>query len=121
MNILIINSGSSSIKYQLFRMPSVKPLCVGLVERIGQENAVITHKIMVDDREEKNELTMPLANHEEGLKQVVSLLTDEENGIIKNTNEIDVVGHRVVHGGEGEHQSLVCIGSLAQSCKPDGY
>lgn len=100
MNILIINSGSSSIKYQLFRMPSVKSVCIGLIERIGQDNAVITHKILSDDGEKKKEETMRLANHEEGLMKVVSLLTDKQNGIIQNTNDIDVVGHRVVHGGE---------------------
>lgn len=100
MNILIINSGSSSIKYQLFRMPSVKPVCIGLIEKIGQQNAAIKHRIFINDKEDIIELTASLLNHEEGLQQVVSLLTDKQKGVIKNTEEIEVVGHRVVHGGE---------------------
>ncbi len=100
MNIFIINSGSSSIKYQLFTMPSAKPICVGLIERIGEQNASIKHKTFVDDKEEVFEKTMLLTNHEEGLQQIVSLLTDKKIGVIKNTNDINVVGHRVVHGGE---------------------
>ena len=100
MNTLIINSGSSSIKYQLFKMPSAKPVCIGLVERIGEQNAVIKHRTFIDDKEEVTEQTMSLKNHEEGLQKVVALLTDEKKGVIKNVEDIGVVGHRVVHGGE---------------------
>ena len=100
MTTLIINSGSSSIKYQLFQMPSEKPVCVGLIERIGQQNAVIKHNIFINDKEQTTEETMPLQNHAEGLQHIVLLLTNEQNGVIKNVTEIEVVGHRVVHGGE---------------------
>lgn len=117
MNILIINSGSSSIKYQLFRMPSVKPLCVGLMERIGQNNAVITHKILIDGNKEEIEETMPLANHEEGLQQVVSLLMNKQNGIIQNTKDIDVVGHRVVHGGELYSSAILITETVKENIK----
>lgn len=99
MNIFVVNSGSSSIKYQLFRMPDTQPLCTGLVERIGQENAVIKHKLLTGGKEKIIEHTGPLPDHEAGLKAVVSLLTQEE-AVIQNPDEIDVVGHRVVHGGE---------------------
>ena len=100
MNIFVVNSGSSSIKYQLFQMPQPVPVCSGLVERIGQENAVIKHKVLTGGREKIRELTVPLPDHQAGLQQVVALLTEPEHGVIRNPGEIDVVGHRVVHGGE---------------------
>src|SRR6478672_12348337 len=100
MNIFIINSGSSSIKYQLFKMPNTKPICTGLVERIGLENSVITHKLLNGDEEKIIRKTMDLVDHEAGLLQVAQLLTDKEVGVIKDPREIEAVGHRVVHGGE---------------------
>ena len=100
MNIFVVNSGSSSIKYQLFRLPSEQPLCSGLVERIGLENAQITHKVYQEGEEEVVRQTLELRDHEAGLKEVVRLLTDAEIGVIRNLDDIEVVGHRVVHGGE---------------------
>jgi acetate kinase len=100
MNIFVINSGSSSIKYQLFKMPVEKPVCSGLVERIGMENSIITHKIFLGRDEKTIKKTMDLSGHEEGLKEVAALLTDAVTGVIKKPGEIEVVGHRVVHGGE---------------------
>ena len=100
MNIFVVNSGSSSIKYQLFKMPVEKPICNGLVERIGQENSIITHKIFTGRDEKIIKKTVDLPGHEEGLKEVAALLTDAEMGVIKNPDEMEVVGHRVVHGGE---------------------
>ena len=100
MNIFIVNSGSSSIKYQLFRMPSPQPVCTGLIERIGQENATVKHKNFTTDQPTVFEQTLHLPDHEAGLQQVVAMLTDARSGIIKNPDEIDAVGHRVVHGGE---------------------
>jgi len=100
MNIFVVNSGSSSIKYQLFRMPVESPVCSGLVERIGLENSIITHKTFADGKEKVIKKTVDLAGHEEGLKEVAALLTDAKIGVIKKPDEIEVVGHRVVHGGE---------------------
>ena len=100
MNIFVVNSGSSSIKYQLFKMPLEKPVCSGLVERIGLENSTITHKIFLDLGEKIIKKTIDLSGHEEGLKEVALLLTDAETGVIKKPGEIEAVGHRVVHGGE---------------------
>jgi acetate kinase len=100
MNIFVVNSGSSSIKYQFFKMPVEKPVCSGLVERIGLENSVIAHKIFFESEEKMIKRTFDLADHEEGLKEVGRLLTDAETGVIKKPDEIEVVGHRVVHGGE---------------------
>jgi len=100
MNIFVINSGSSSIKYQLFKMPSEKPVCSGLAERIGLENSMITHKIFINDEEKLVKKNIDLSDHEEGLKEIAGLLTDADIGVIKKPAEIEVVGHRVVHGGE---------------------
>lgn len=100
MYIFVINSGSSSIKYQLFEMPAARVLCSGLVERIGHENAVLTHKIYTGGKEDILTSTEPIGDHGKGLSKVEKLLTDEQVGVLKSLDEIDVVGHRVVHGGE---------------------
>ncbi len=107
MNIFVVNSGSSSIKYQLFRMPVEKPVCSGLVERIGLENSIITHKIFLEGDEKIIKKTIDLPGHEEGLKLVAELLTDAEIGVIKKPGEIEVVGHRVVHGGESFAETTI--------------
>lgn len=99
MNIFVINSGSSSIKYQLFRMPDPEPVCSGLIERIGMDESVITHKVFTDPIfVHKEKLGLP--DHEAGLQVVKRLLTNEKFGVIADPSDIHVVGHRVVHGGE---------------------
>jgi len=100
MNIFVINSGSSSIKYRLFQMPSAALVCSGLVERIGLENATITHKTYSNGAEETFNLAMDIPDHETGLDKVNSLLADAKIGVIQDTSDIKVVGHRIVHGGE---------------------
>ena len=100
MNIFVVNSGSSSIKYQLFKMPVESPICSGLVERIGLENSIITHKIFTHGEEKVVRETKQLKNHEAGLHEVARLLTDAQIGVIQDPAEIAAVGHRVVHGGE---------------------
>lgn len=104
MNIFVLNSGSSSIKYQLFRWPAEQPVCSGLVERVGSAQATITHKVFdLHDPASppvETQLTLPLADHEAGLYEVVRLLTAAPGGIIRDPADIVVVGHRVVHGGE---------------------
>ncbi len=104
MNIFVVNSGSSSIKYQLFRWPAEGPVCSGLVERVGSAQASITHKVFDPRNPEApaNELrrTLPLPDYEAGLREVLALLTAAQGGVIQSPAEVDVVGHRVVHGGE---------------------
>lgn len=95
MQILVINSGSSSIKFQVFEMPSAAVKCSGLVERIGLENAVITYKV----NGKKHEKTTDIPNHKVGLELVAEYLMDAEVGVIKSKDDIGAVGHRVVHGG----------------------
>jgi acetate kinase len=117
MQIFVINSGSSSIKYQLFRMPNEKPVCVGLVERIGLEKSVITHKLFMEGEEKVIHRTLDLANHEAGLLEVAQLLTDKEIGVIQNPDEIETVGHRVVHGGESFSSTTVITKEVKNEIK----
>tara|TARA_R110002049_G_scaffold99069_5_gene241203 strand:+ start:8108 stop:9298 length:1191 start_codon:yes stop_codon:yes gene_type:complete len=95
MNILIINAGSSSIKYQLIQMPSELLICKGLIERIGSKNATMRFKTNSVDSEE----IMEIPNHNIGFLKMAELLMDSKKGVIKNVNDIGIVGHRVVHGG----------------------
>ena len=81
-------------------MPSSSPVCSGLVERIGFEDATITHKTYENGTEKIFKFTLDVADHEAGLKEVNSLLTDKEIGVIKDTDDVKAVGHRIVHGGE---------------------
>lgn len=100
MNTLVINSGSSSLKYQLFKMPVKSPISSGLVERIGIEGSYIKHTVFKRDEKFVTEKSAFIADHGEGLKQVLSLLTEGELAVIESPDDIHAVGHRVVHGGE---------------------
>ncbi|WP_433829663.1 acetate/propionate family kinase [Flavobacterium anhuiense] len=95
MKILIINSGSSSIKYQLMVMPENEVICSGMIDRIGLETSNVTFKTATASIEE----ALPIPNHKVGLQKVANMLLDAEKGVIKSTSEIAAVGHRVVHGG----------------------
>ena len=100
MNILVINSGSSSIKYQLFKMPLQQPVCSGLVERIGIEGSFIKHSVFKNQEKTVIEIDAFISNHGEGLKQVLALLSEGEHAVISKPEDVVAVGHRVVHGGE---------------------
>lgn len=95
MKVIIINSGSSSIKYQLIEMPSTEVICSGMIDRIGLESSNFTYATTAVKVEE----TLPIANHKIGLQKIAQLLMDSTVGVIKSTSDIDAVGHRVVHGG----------------------
>ncbi|MBU2949144.1 acetate kinase [Tamlana agarivorans] len=95
MQVLILNSGSSSLKFQLFSMPEATILCSGLIERIGMDDAKFIYKTDND----KIELETPILNHKEGLSLLSEQLLDPKTGIIKSADDIDIVGHRVVQGG----------------------
>ncbi len=96
MNVLIINAGSSSIKFQLMDVDNEETKIKGLVERINQENSEISWK--VDG--EKSEMEINIKDHRGGLKEVLNLLVDENRGVLDSFDQIDAVGHRYVHGGE---------------------
>ncbi len=102
MNIFVVNAGSSSLKYQLFRWPAEQPVSSGLVERIGSEQATLTHKVFGGPGAPATEVrrTQPVPDCEAGLRAVVGLLTDGPGAVVRAPAEIDAVGHRVVHGGE---------------------
>lgn len=94
MKILVINSGSSSLKYQLFDMDNEKVLAKGNCEKIGLDDPIISYK-----HDGKEETFAGAKNHEEAIKKVLDILVDPSNGVIKSFKEIDAIGHRVVMGG----------------------
>ena len=104
MNILVINCGSSSLKYQLIDSESEKVLAKGLCERIGIDGSAITHQPAGGDKV-TTEVSMP--DHTEAVKYVIEKLTDPEVGVVKSLDEIGAVGHRIVHGGEKFASSVV--------------
>lgn len=110
MNILIINAGSSSIKYQLIEMPLEKISCEGLLERIGSADAILnykTSKVKITD-------TVEILDHKSGLEKIAALLLDPEKGVIQNVKEIDAVGHRVVHGGNTFYKTTLIDASVKE-------
>ncbi|PZM86885.1 MAG: acetate kinase [candidate division SR1 bacterium] len=104
MKILVLNSGSSSLKYQLFNMENQEVLAKGLVERIGIEGSKIKHKTAAG---EKHDIEGQLANHEVALHQVLDLLVHPDFGALKSLEEINAIGHRMVHGGESFKSSVL--------------
>ncbi len=104
MNVLVINCGSSSLKYQLINSDTEEVLAKGLCERIGIEGSMLTHQPAGKDKI-KTKVDMP--NHTVAVKLVIESLTDKENGVVASLDEIDAVGHRMVHGGESFAGSVV--------------
>jgi len=117
MNIFVVNCGSSSIKYQLFKWPSEDPICSGLVERIGLENSVITHKVYAAEGEQVIKRVLDLPDHEAGMQQVGTLLTEPGIGVIQNPDEIEAVGHRIVHGGESFVKTTIVTPEVKEEIK----
>jgi acetate kinase len=103
MNILVINSGSSSIKFQLIQMPSENVICKGMVEQIGSQKALLSYQTNSVEIEE----TTTLETHKDGLQRIASLLLDHEKGVIQNISDIHIIGHRVVHGGNSFSNTTV--------------
>ena len=97
MNVLVINAGSSSLKYQLFNMDTKEVLAKGLCERIGIDGR-LTHTN--PNKDEKFSDNIPMKDHADAIRAVINILIDKEWGVIESMSEIDAVGHRVVHGGE---------------------
>ena len=96
MKILVLNCGSSSLKYQLIDMETEEVLAKGNYERIGQDNSFMTHKV----KGEKYKFEKPVKNHEEAVQFLISTLLSDEYGVMKSLDELGGIGHRVVHGGE---------------------
>jgi acetate kinase len=104
MNILVINAGSSSLKYQLIKMNEEKVLAKGVCDRIGIDGSVIKHKTH-DGRSTEKKIAMK--THKDAIEQLIRVLTDPDLGVIKSLDEIKAVGHRVVHGGEKFFKSVI--------------
>ena len=96
MKVLVVNAGSSSLKYQLFDMNHNTVLAKGICERIGSDGSLIDHKNAEGASVKTN---VKMANHSEAMKEVVKALTNPQTGCISDMSEIEAVGHRVVHGG----------------------
>ena len=104
MNILVINCGSSSLKYQLISSETEEVLAKGLCERIGIDGSAISHTPAGGDKVTEE---LPMADHTDAVRYVIDKLTDANVGVIKSLDEIDAVGHRIVHGGEKFASSVV--------------
>ena len=104
MNILVINCGSSSLKYQLISSDTEEVLAKGLCERIGIDGSAISHTPAGGDKVTEE---LPMADHTDAVRYVIDKLTDANVGVIKSLDEIDAVGHRIVHGGEKFASSVV--------------
>ncbi|HTF21276.1 MAG TPA: acetate kinase [Chryseolinea sp.] len=117
MKVFVINSGSSSIKYQLIRMPQGSVICSGLIDRIGQDSSTLHHKAFIHEHEKIKKEILPIRDHAVGLTEVSRLLTDPDMGVIKDQKEIDVVGHRVVHGGESFSETMIITPEVKQEIK----
>ena len=116
MNILVLNCGSSSLKYQLINMDDESVLAKGLVERICIEGSILTHKPTGKD---KYVVEQPMKDHNIAVKLVLDALVDETHGVIKNADEIAAVGHRVLHAGEKYKESCLVnedVKSVVREC-----
>ena len=103
MKILVINAGSSSLKYQLIDMDGEKVIAKGLVERIGLKDSVLKYK----SGDISEEITTDIKDHVQAISMVLNALVDPQKGCIKDMKEIGAVGHRVVHGGESFAGSVI--------------
>ncbi len=120
MKILVLNCGSSSLKYQLINMENEEVLAKGLCERIGIEGSALTHKPAGKD---KYEIQTPMKDHQVAVQLVLDALMDKDHGVITDAKEIGAVGHRVLHGGQKCTQSVVVdekIKDVIRECFPLG-
>lgn len=115
MKILVLNCGSSSLKYQLIDMENEAVLCIGLVERIGIEGSILTQK--KDGVEGKYVREQPMKDHQDAIKLVLEGVLDSTYGGVKDMAEIDAVGHRVVHGGEKFASSVIITEEVEEAMR----
>lgn len=112
MKILVINCGSSSLKYQVLDMTNESLLAKGLVERIGMEGSVITHTKTGMDKFKKE---VPMKDHKDAIAEVLAAVQDPDHGVVQDMSEIGAVGHRVVHAGEKYASSVLITDSVIQA------
>ncbi|MCF8217890.1 MAG: acetate kinase [Bacteroidales bacterium] len=115
MKVLVLNCGSSSIKYQLIEMNHEATLLAkGLIERVGMNDAIVNHK--PEGKENCKDVT-PVPDHQTGIDKVLAALTDKEHGVISKVNEINAAGHRVAHGGENFSESALVTEKVKNDIK----
>ena len=113
MKILVLNCGSSSLKYQLMDMTDESVMAKGNYERIGQNNSFLTHKV----NGEKYVIEQAVPTHDEAIKIVIDQLLNEDYGVIKSLDEIDGIGHRIVHGGEKFSKSVIVTDEVIEGIR----
>ena len=113
MKILVLNSGSSSLKYQVIDTQTGEMLVKGYYERIGQTGSFLTHKV----NGEKHKFEHPARNHEKAIQFVMKRLTSDHYGVFKSLDELDAIGHRVVHGGEEFKDAVLITDEVIQGIK----
>lgn len=114
MKILVINAGSSSLKYQLYHMENEAVLAKGNVERIGFESAIVSHE---PANKPEVKVVNEILDHTQAIRRVLDLLTDKEHGVLQSIQEIQAVGHRVVHGGEAFSESVLVTPEVVNEIK----
>ena len=113
MQVLVLNSGSSSLKFQLFKMPEQSIICSGIIERIGQKKSIFKFKSENNSIKE----TITIRNHKEGLQRLSKQLLDKETGVLNSPEDLTIVGHRVVHGGRHFSKTTVVTDAVKQKIK----
>ena len=113
MKILVLNCGSSSLKYQLMNMEDESVMAKGYYERIGQDNSFLTHKV----NGEKYVINQAVPTHNEAISIVIDQLTNKEHGVISSLDEIDGIGHRIVHGGEKFKESVLVTDEVIEGIR----
>lgn len=113
MKVLVINCGSSSLKYQLFDMENEQVMAKGLVERIGISGSVLTHR----PGEQKHVIKTEIPDHKKAISLVLDAIVDPKHGVLQSMEEISAVGHRVVHGGEDYAKSVLLTDEVMEALK----
>ncbi|WP_024620713.1 acetate/propionate family kinase [Metaclostridioides mangenotii] len=115
MKVLVLNCGSSSLKYQLIDTNGEEVLCIGLVERIGIDGSILKHE--KQGKDDKLVIEQPMKDHKDAIKLVLDAVVDAKFGAVKDMKEIDAVGHRVVHAGEKFASSVVITPEVEEALK----
>lgn len=117
MKILVINAGSSSLKYQLFNMKNTRVMTGGIFERIGEKTGIWTHKISIRGSKKKIVRKREIKNHTVAMRLAISMVIDPEKGVIDDAKQINVVGHRVVQGGEAFKSAVLINDTVKKSIR----
>ena len=117
MKILVINAGSSSLKYQLIDMENENVLAKGICEQLGNDNSTFTHKVPADADKNIKDKAIAMPDHATAIQVVIDALTSAENGVITSMSEIDAVGHRVLHGAEKFSGSVLVTDEVEETIK----